>query len=200
MSEQDRLLVTRAQSGDAAAFEALVERYSKPIYGLILRMVRGNREEAEDLAQETMLRAFKAIGRFRQDSKFSTWLHRIAVNLTLNRLKKKSIKAQSLSVTAPDDEQDRWMEIPDETFGPEKRLLRAEMRHAMEAALARLSDNLRAVFILREIHGMSHDEIAETLESTSKAVRVRHHRAKKELVGYLEELLQAGRKEGRVCG
>ena len=183
MSESERDLVRRAQNGDLDAFEILVGQHSKSIYGHIYRMVRGRREEAEDLTQEAMLRAFKAIGRFRNDCKFSSWLRRIAVNLTINRIKKKKLPSQSIDEEP--SEGGRPLEIPDETFGPERKFDQAQLKTALEEAIENLSPNLRAVFVMREVEGLSHDEIAEILETNSQAVRVRHHRAKKQLAGIL---------------
>lgn len=183
MSDSERDLVRRAQNGDLDAFEELVGKHSKSIYGHIYRMVRGRREEAEDLTQEALLRAFKAIGRFRNDCKFSTWLRRIAVNLTLNRLQKKQLPSRSIDEEPP--EGGRPVEIPDETFGPERSFDQGQLRGALEQALEELSPSLRAVFVMREVEGLSHEQIAEILETNSQAVRVRHHRAKKQLAGIL---------------
>lgn len=193
MSESERDLVRRAQTGDLVAFEILAGKYSKAIYGHIFRMVRGRREEAEDLTQEALLRAFKALGRFRGDCKFSTWLRRIAVNLTLNRLQKKQLPASSIDEEPP--EGGRPVEIPDESFGPERKLDQNELKRALEAAIEQLSPNLRTVFVMREVEGLSHEEIAEVLETNSQAVRVRHHRAKKQLAGILTQSMG-----GVTCG
>ncbi|MGE0488682.1 MAG: RNA polymerase sigma factor [Vulcanimicrobiota bacterium] len=194
MSENDRILVARAQKGDREAFEVLVEQHARPIYTLVFRMVRGRREEAEDLTQEVMLRAFKALPRFRGEAKFSTWLHRIAVNLTLNRLQKKSLNPQSLS-QGDEGDGEHWLEIPDTSMAPEVMAERAETMACVRAALAEMSESLRVVFLMRELQGMSHDDIAATLGASSEAVRVRHHRAKKELVKRLASLKRA--REGK---
>lgn len=189
MSDHDRLLVSRAQGGDREAFAELVERYSKPIYGLVLRMVRGRREEAEDLTQEVFLRAYKALPRFRGESKFSTWLRKIAVNRTLNSLQKKSLP--SFSLHQSHDGEEHEVEIPDASRGPDRMSERQETAEAIERAVGELSEALRLVFVMREFQGLSHEEIAQVLGSTSQAVRVRHHRAKKELAQKLEPYLRA---------
>lgn len=194
MSENDRILVARAQKGDREAFEVLVEQHARPIYTLVFRMVRGRREEAEDLTQEVMLRAFKALPRFRGEAKFSTWLHRIAVNLTLNRLQKKSLNPQSLS-QGDDRDEEHWLEIPDSSMAPEVMAERAETMACVRAALEEMSESLRVVFLMRELQGMAHDDIAAALGATPEAIRVRHHRAKKELVKRLASLKRA--REGK---
>lgn len=188
MSDQDRLLVIRAQNGDRAAFEELVSRHARPIYGFILRMVRGHREEAEDLTQEVLLRAYKALPRFRGDSKFSTWLHKIAVNRTLNRLQKRKLSSVSTSLVREDGTL-AVLDIPDSSMGPERLAGRSETMAMIEQALGELSDSLRVVFVMRELQAMSHDDIARSLGCTSQAVRVRHHRAKKELAKRLAPYL-----------
>lgn len=192
MSEADRKLVSRAKAGDRAAFDALVEKHARPIYGLIYRMVRGNKEEAEDLTQEVLLRAYKALPKFREDSQFSTWLHRIAVNRTLNRLQKKTVPARSIHETTPDGEE-RLREVPDAGRGPQEQLQDSELRSVLERAIDHLSDSLRAVFVMREVQGLPHEEIASILGVKSQAVRVRLHRAKKDLIKMLSPYLEGAR-------
>ncbi|MBI3927833.1 MAG: sigma-70 family RNA polymerase sigma factor [Armatimonadetes bacterium] len=192
MSETDHVLVARAKAGDRTAFEALVDRHARPIYGMIYRMVRGQREEAEDLTQEVLLRAFQALPSFRGDSQFSTWLHRIAVNRTLNRLQKKSIPARSIHDVAP-DRPDLELELPDQRHRPDRQAERQELKGVLERAIDHLSDSLRAVFVLREIEGLSHESIASILGVQSQAVRVRLHRAKKELIKMLTPYLEGVR-------
>jgi RNA polymerase sigma-70 factor, ECF subfamily len=158
-------------------------------------MLGGQREEAEDLAQETFLRAFRSIKTFRGDSKFGTWLRRIATNIALNHFRKKTPLTQSLAVG---DDEDRNFEIPDDEFAPEKLLEGQEARKFVEAALAKLSDNLRTVFVLKEIEGYTHEETAQLLGVNAQAVRVRHHRAKKMLLKLLSERPEPALAEERT--
>lgn len=155
-------------------------------------MVGGNREEAEDLAQETFLRAYRSIGSFRGQSKFKTWLRRIATNLALNHFRKKRPLTQSLEFG---DEDERTYEIPDEEFSPESQLQGKQAREFVEGALAQLSDNLRTVFVLKELEGYTHEETARLLGVKAQAVRVRHHRAKKMLAKLLSQ-----QPEPAYCG
>ncbi len=189
MRNSDWELVSKAKSGDRTAFEVLVEKHARSIYGLIYRMVRGNKEEAEDLTQETFLRAYQGLTKFRGDSQFSTWLHRIATNLTLNRLKKKSLPVRSIFEQS-EDGKERLQQLPDPHRTPHQAIQDSELRQMLERALDHLTDNLRAVFILREIEGLPHDKIAHILNTTTRAVRVRLHRAKKELCKILSPYLE----------
>lgn len=181
MTDEERALVARAQGGDRPAFEELVTRHGARIHGLVLRMLRGNREEAEDVTQEVFLRAFEALPRFRGDSGFYTWLYRIAVNRTLHRLEKKKLP------TTPLED----LQVADPSEEPAQAAVSGELGQALKAALDRLSDGSRTVFLLREAQGLSHDEIAEVLGIAAGAVRVRLHRAKKELVRLLSPYLEA---------
>lgn len=185
MTDEERALVAAAQDGDRPAFEALVARYGGRIYSLVLRMLRGNREEAEDVTQEVFLRAFEAMPRFRGDSGFYTWLYRIAVNRTLHRLEKKKVPTRSL------DDPDGGIVLPDVSGDPSQAAVSGELSAALKAALDRLPDASRTVFLLRESQGLSHDEIGEILGLAAGAVRVRLHRAKKELVRLLSPFLEA---------
>jgi len=157
-------------------------------------MLGGQREEAEDLAQETFLKAFRSIQGFRGDSKFYTWLRRIATNIVVNHFRKKTPLTQSLE---SDYEGERIFEIPDDEFAPEKLLEGQEARAFVEAALAELSDNLRIVFVLKEVEGYTHEETALLLGVKAQAVRVRHHRAKKMLLKLLSKQPESAAAEER---
>ena len=187
---EDAALVVRAKQGDRAAFEQLAQRHARRVFGLILRMLRGDREEAEDLAQDVWLSAYKGLAGFREESQFGTWVHRIAVNKTLNRLQKKVLPSRPLVNTNPEGDEST-MDIPDTGETPEMAAQRHELQRAVVKALDKLSDTLRQVFVLRELHHMSHEEIAEMLGSNPQAIRVRLHRAKKELVSQLGPYLGA---------
>lgn len=147
-------------------------------------MLGGRREEAEDLAQETFLRAYRSIGSFRGQSKFRTWLCRIGTNLALNHLRKKRPLTQSLEYG---EEDQRTFEIPDQEYAPEVHLEGQQAREFVEAALSQLSDSLRVVFVLKELEGYTHEETARLLGVKAQAIRVRHHRAKKQLAQFLSQ-------------
>ena len=146
-----------AQAGDAAAFEFLYELHGRRVYALCLRMV-GNPSDAEDLMQEAFLQLFRKIGTFRGESAFSTWLHRMTVNVVLMRLRKKSLPVSSLEETTEPDE---------ETGGPRKDVGAADLRLSgavdrvnLERSIDKLPPGYRTVFVLHDVQGYEHNEIA----------------------------------------
>lgn len=176
--------IRRAQQGDAAAFERLYRSHSGRVYALCLRMV-GNPNEAEDLTQDAFLRVFRKIRTFRGESAFGTWLHRLALNVVLMELRKKNLERVSLDeTTKPNGENSA---PPKELGRPDKLLKGLIERVHLERAIARLSAAYRIVFVLHDVRGYKHHEIAEMMDwsvGTSKAVL---HRARLRL----RELLQA---------
>ncbi len=174
------------QRRDPAAFRQLVETYSPRIYNLALKML-ADPDLAEDVLQETFINAYRAIDRFEGRAHVSTWLYRIAHNAVLMRLRKEKNAPQIQSL---DDEAETlhvtggW----DET--PEHRLLQAELGQKMDEALASLSEALRAVFVLRDVQGLSTAETAEVLDLSQTAVKSRLHRARLTLRAQLAPYLQ----------
>jgi RNA polymerase sigma-70 factor, ECF subfamily len=153
--------VRLAQQGDSAAFERLYRTYSRRVYSLCLRMV-GERARAEDLTQEVFLQVFRKINTFRGESAFSTWLHRIAVNIVLMRLRRKPLADTSLdAITSPEEE---TSQPPQEFGGPDLRLNGVVDRIILEAAINELPPGYRAMSILHDIEGYDHHEIARMLD------------------------------------
>lgn len=177
-SKTEDLLVHRARQGDRAAFGALFTLYGERLFRRLLPMVRGNQHEAEELAQEAFLKAFNAMAGFQGDSTFFTWLNRIATNLTLDRLKKKRLPSTSL-------EHEPGLQPPDLRNEPCQAVTRLELRHMVEQAINQLPDELRVVFVMRELDGLQPNEVAELVGCSPELVRVRHHRAKKKLMALL---------------
>jgi RNA polymerase sigma-70 factor (ECF subfamily) len=181
-------LVQALQAGDQAAYAELVERYSPTIYNLALRMMN-DREEAEEVLQETFLSAFRAVGRFEGRSQLGTWLYRIAYNAALMRLRKRQAPTTSLDEPLETEEGDVIpRQLVDWTARPDEALLAGELRGALNAAVASLPETLRSVFTLRDIEGLSTAETAEVLGLTETNVKVRLHRARlalrERLTGY----------------
>ncbi len=179
-SVSDEILVKKSQEGDYTSFEELVRRHERKIYKLAYRMM-GNKEDANDILQETFLRAFRKLSSFEGKSKFSTWLYRIAVNLCLMRKRKeKKMKTVSLDVpvlTAGGDEikrelRDDWSENPLATLENE------EVREILSKAIDLLPEEYRTVLILRGVNGFSNEEVAKMLEISLPAVKSRLHRAR----------------------
>jgi RNA polymerase sigma-70 factor (ECF subfamily) len=173
-----------AQAGDAAAFEHLYQLHSRRVYALCLRMV-GNPSDAEDLMQEAFLQLFRKIGTFRGESAFSTWLHRMTVNVVLMRLRKKSLPAASLEETTEPDE---------ETGGPRKdigapdlRLSGAVDRVNLERSIEKLPPGYRTVFVLHDVQGFEHNEIAGIMGCSVGNSKSQLHKARTRLRELLQE-------------
>lgn len=178
-ARDERGLIAEAQSGDVASFEDLVAPYEGRLYGVLLRML-GTEADAEDILQETLFKAFEKIASFRSESAFGTWLHRIAVNQALMWLRKKGCDP----LRVPDDPlRFNWMDaharrIEDWSLSPESAALGAEAREVLSRALSELPEIDRAVVLLKDAEGLSHDEIAEATGLTTVAARSRLHRAR----------------------
>jgi len=184
LTEQE--LVTRAKAGDDEAFAQLMRDNEKRIYNLTLRMT-GNPEDAMDLAQETFLNAWRGLKFFKGDSAFSTWVYRLASNACIDHLRRKK-RRQDISAPMPaDDEDDSQPDIPDERFQPEQELERQELRRAVAQGLEQLSEEHRQVLVMREINGLSYQEIADVLDLEAGTVKSRIARARNSLRKILVE-------------
>jgi RNA polymerase sigma-70 factor (ECF subfamily) len=171
----------RLRAGDAPAFEELVMTYQHRVFGVALRML-GNRAEAEDVAQEAFVRAHRALGAFRGDAKLSTWLYAITSRLCLNRL------ASGERRMARQGE-DALLRLSDAGPRPDAALERRELETALGRAIAELPEDRRIVVVLRDLEGLSYEEIAQVLELELGTVRSRLHRARVELKEKLERFL-----------
>jgi len=176
--EREMELIARAQEGDRAAFAALVRAHQDAVYTLARKLV-GDPHLASDVAQETLIRAWKALPKFRGDARLSTWLHRITVNTAWThkkRVRKHSSIDDHHELAAPEG-------IDDPVFAGEI----AELRGNLRAALDRLPEGQRQVVVMKDVHGWSHAEIAESMGITVTAAKVRLHRARARLARDLEE-------------
>jgi RNA polymerase sigma-70 factor (ECF subfamily) len=171
----------RLRAGDAPAFEELVMTYQHRVFGVALRML-GNRAEAEDVAQEAFVRAHRALGGFRGDAKLSTWLYAITSRLCLNRL------ASGERRMARQGE-DALLRLSDAGPRPDAALERRELETALGRAIAELPEDRRIVVVLRDLEGLSYEEIAQVLELELGTVRSRLHRARAELKEKLERFV-----------
>ena len=176
-----------AQQGNAAAFERLYQLHNRRVYSLCLRMV-GNTAEAEDLTQEAFLQLFRKISTFRGESAFSTWLHRLAVNVVLMRLRKKSAVETSLEeVTEPDEESGG----PRRDFGTlDLRLTGSIDRVNLQRAVEQLPPGYKAVFVLHDVQGYEHNEIAEIMSCSIGNSKSQLHKARMRLRELLQEVLR----------
>lgn len=182
--EHEKHCIDRVLGGDVNAFEPLVHAYEKTVYNLALRAL-GSREDAEDVTQEAFLKAYRSLSSFRGESKFSVWLYRIVSNLCLDHLRARQRRpAQSLTVENEEGETDE-LEIPDEHFSPEKLLDRKLTREAVQRGLQTLPDDARQILLLRELQGLSYEEIGQVLALEPGTVKSRIFRARKRLCAYL---------------
>jgi RNA polymerase sigma-70 factor (ECF subfamily) len=167
----ERLLVRRIQSGDAAAFRELVERYKQNVYYLALDL-SGNHHDAEDLSQEVFIKAFRGFGRFKSGAKISSWLHRITVNAYIDSRRKKTHKMVTLVDKKNDGDFDPLEAATDDVTGnPEREAASTHIGEHIEAALQRLTAQERAVFVMRHYHDMQLKEIAESLKVAEGTVK-----------------------------
>lgn len=182
--EQEAAVIQAVLGGDINAYELLVKEYEKNVYNLALRMV-GNSEDAADMSQEAFIKAYNSLTSFRGDSKFSVWLYRIVSNVCLDYLRSRG-RRQTVSLsTENDDGEDVEIDIADETQSPERLLDRRLTRDAVRRGLAALPPEHRQILLLREIQGLSYDEIADALGIEAGTVKSRIFRARKKLCAFL---------------
>ena len=179
--DQDLALVHACKSGDAAAFEELVKRYDVRLFS-IAQHITHNREDAEDAVQEAFLKAFRKLTQFQENSQFSTWLTRIAVNESLMKLRKRrTTREVSMDEDLQSGEPISPFEFADWVPNPEELYRGFELRNILRSELQELRPGLRVVFVLRDIEGLSNDETAQVLELTRVAVKARLWRARLQL-------------------
>jgi len=185
--DEDQQLVARTQEGDAGAFDQLVVKYTPRLYGLVYNMT-SNHEDTNDLLQDIFSKAYKAIRGFRGKSSFYTWIHSIAVNMTLNFLKKRGRRFQ-LSLDDIDASIQNDKEFIDATASssPVREADLSELQKRLNEAMMKLSDEHRAVVTMFHIQGMPHAEISKILRVSEGTVRSRLFYANRQLQNYLDE-------------
>ena len=186
--------IRRAQQGDAEAFERIYRLHNRRVYALCLRMV-GNTAEAEDLTQEAFLQLFRKIGTFRGESAFSTWLHRLSVNVVLMRLRKKTLAETSLDeATEPDEDAGGPRK---DIGGPDLRLSGSVDRVNLERAVGQLPPGYRSVFVLHDVQGYEHNEIASIMNCSIGNSKSQLHKARMRLRELLQEFERNRAREER---
>ena len=187
MEVTDAAVVAQVLAGDKDAFRLLVDRHSRSIFHVTFRMT-GNQQDAEELVQETFLRAYKALARFELRSNFSTWLYRIAVNRTLDFLSMKKMQNKDTYqiVDDPDPEEGRQIQLAAGGPGPERMVLSSEMKNKVAQSMSLLTPVERIAFTMRHMEGRSIDEIGATLKLNTSAAKNSIFRAVKKLRQQLE--------------
>ena len=187
-AQVDELLVERVQKGDRRAFDLLINKYQHRIISLVGRYV-SDPAEAMDVAQEAFIKAYRAIDRFRGDSAFYTWLYRIAINTAKNWLVARKRRPPSTDIDAADAEQYDIESRLKEQGTPENELLREEIKSTVFNAIADLPEDLRTAIMLRELEGMSYEDIAVTMDCPIGTVRSRIFRAREAIDEKLRPLM-----------
>lgn len=191
--EADQALVEQVQRGDKRAFELLVAKYQRKIFRLLSRLIRDS-AEIEDVAQEAFIKAYRALPNFRGESAFYTWLYRIAINTAKNYLVAQGRRAPTTTETEIDeaenfDEGDQLRDVNT----PDSMLLSKQVGEAVNRAIERLPEDLRTAIVLRELEGLSYEEIAETMNCPIGTVRSRIFRAREAIAEELRPLLDTSK-------
>jgi RNA polymerase sigma-70 factor (ECF subfamily) len=188
----DLSLVQRVQRGDKGAFDVLVLKYQHKVVKLVMRYVR-NPAEAEDIAQDAFIKAYRALPQFRGDSAFYTWLYRIAINTAKNAVvaRDRNPVDFDLDMTNNDESYEMQGRLKDSET-PEALVLTDEIRTTVNAAIANLPDDLRTAIVLRELEGLSYEEIAATMDCPVGTVRSRIFRAREAIDVRLREVFEGG--------
>ena len=182
--EEESRIVQKVLKGDVNAFEKLVLEYEKNVYNIALRMT-GNSEDASDMTQEAFIKAYNSLQSFRGDSKFSVWIYRIATNVCLDFLRSKS-RRPTVSLSVEDNEgEEVQLDVADESQSPELLLDRQMTRESVRRGLETLTPEYRQILLLREIQGLSYDEISQALGLEVGTVKSRIFRARKKLCAFL---------------
>lgn len=190
----DEELVRLSQKGDINAFEQLISKYQQKIYNIAYRLM-GNHHDANDLAQEALIKVYKSIGSFRLDASFSTWSYHIVTNVCRDELRKRS-RHQASSLDEPISLYDGEInkEVADFTFCPEDVYQQKESEEYIQKLINSLNPDYRIVVVLREIAGLSYEEIATELDLTLGTVKSRLNRARK----YLKDMILEGREQPSI--
>lgn len=184
----DLVIVRKVQAGDDAAFNLLVRKYQHKVANLVSRYVYDS-GDIEDIAQEVFIKAYRAIGGFRGDSAFYTWLYRIAINTAKNWLVARKRRPPASDIDASDAEQFDMESRLKEQGTPENEMMREEIKRTVFGTIAELPDDLRTAIMLREIEGMSYEDIAITMDCPIGTVRSRIFRAREAIDDKLKPLM-----------
>jgi RNA polymerase sigma-70 factor (ECF subfamily) len=184
MEPTDAAFVSRARTGDAEAFRVLVERHSRSLFGLAYRMT-GNESDAEDVVQESLLRAYRQLGGFDDRASFGSWVYRITVNCSLDLMRARKRRSEQIQSADPDLD-DPIAALPSPDPAPDRLALSGEIRERLEVAMSHLSETERSAFVLRHYEGMGLDEVSRALGCQPGAAKHSVFRAVRKLRRALE--------------
>jgi RNA polymerase sigma-70 factor (ECF subfamily) len=184
--EEDRKLIHQTLAGNEAAFKKLMEKYRGSVFHLVYKMIE-NREEAEDIVQETFIKAYRALASFNEEFAFSTWLFKIATNHCIDVLRKRKLQTYSLDAPLQMKDGDVKREYADETYSPEQSVMDLEHRHLILQAIEELPEKYRTVIHMRHKEDRSYEEISEILGIPIGTVKARIFRAREMLKKRLKE-------------
>ncbi|WP_243158049.1 RNA polymerase sigma factor [Aminipila terrae] len=180
ISEEERLLIRKAKDGDEGSFETLILSCKGKAYNIALRYVK-NENDAMDVLQESFIKIFRHLGKFNEESKFETWVYRIVVNSCYDFLRKYKNKYDEIPIAPNDNQDEKTLEIPDHTPPPEEVILNSEQSTYILECLEKIPIDHKKVIILRDIQGLSYEEISVILECSTGTVKSRISRARKNL-------------------
>lgn len=186
LEQADNSLVEQAKQGDQKAFAQLIEQNQKRIYSLAFRMT-GNHEDALDVSQEAFLKAWKALPNFKEESSFSTWLYRLASNCAIDLIRKHKRQQESSLTTDFQDQESAELQVPDERYCPQLALAQKELSTTIQEGLLLLPEHHRQVLVMREISGMSYQEISTTLDLDLGTVKSRIARGRANLRAFFQK-------------
>jgi len=187
VQDNDAIFIKQALAGDQKAYRTLTERHRMAVFHIIYKIVR-HKETADDLVQETFMKAFVSLASYRSEYRFSTWLYKIAANCSIDYLRKKRIQALSLDRPTDDNSTGREIDVPDYSYHPERDLVRKEQRFSIEEAIQSLPEKYRDVIIYRHKDDKSYEEIADLLGIPLGTVKARIFRARELLTKKLKEI------------
>ncbi len=193
VQENDAELIERAKAGDRGAQAAIVRKYEQMVYNVALRLT-GNVEEAEGVMQETFIKVLEALPSFRGEAQLGTWIYRIATNFALMQLRKRKVPLYSLEEYNLDESRDLGVFNRSLAEDPEALVLNAELRQVMEEAIEALPPKYKTAFVLKDLEGLSLQQIAEMLELNVATVKTHIHRARLFLRDRLADYVERGKR------
>lgn len=191
---EDKQFISKAKQGDMAAFEELILQHEKMVYNVALRMMNHS-EDAKDISQEVFIKAYRNISNFDERSTFSTWIYRITTNTCIDEMRKRKGKQTFSLDNEFEGEKSNWKrEVADDADTPEKSILKKEEKNEILMAMEGVSEEYKMVFILRDIQGLSYEEISDILDLTLGTVKSRISRARKNIK---EEIYKIREQNGK---